>query len=44
MTPFGTENPTPIVDFSLNYTGTLPGAASAVDPASLVDLLSSVGR
>jgi hypothetical protein len=43
MTPFGTENLTPIVDFFLNYTGTLPEAASAVDPSSLVDLLSSIG-
>jgi hypothetical protein len=43
MTPFGTENITPIVDFLLNYTGTLPEAASAVDPASFVDLLSSIG-
>lgn len=43
MTPFGTENLTPIVDFLLNYTGTLPETASAVDPSSLVDLLSSIG-
>lgn len=43
MTPFGTENITPIVDFFLNYTGTLPEAASAVDPSSFVDLLSSIG-
>jgi len=42
-TPFGTENLTPIVDFFLNYTGTLPEAASAVDPSSFVDLLSSIG-
>lgn len=43
MTPFGTENITPIVDFFLNYTGTLPEAATAVDPPSFVDLLSSIG-
>ncbi|WP_156751252.1 hypothetical protein [Mycobacterium sp. 1245111.1] len=43
MTPFGTENLTPIVDFLLNYTGTLPEAATAVDPSSFVDLLSSIG-
>jgi hypothetical protein len=42
-TPFGTENITPIVDFFLNYTGTLPEATSAVDPSSFVDLLSSIG-
>lgn len=42
-TPFGTENITPIVDYLLNYTGTLPEAASAVDLASFVDLLSSIG-
>lgn len=43
MTPFGTENLTPIVDFFLNYTGTLPEATSVVDPSSFVDLLSSIG-
>jgi hypothetical protein len=43
LTPFGDENITPIVDFLLNYTGTLPDAAGAVDPSSLVDLLSSIG-
>lgn len=42
-TPFGTENITPIVDYLLNYTGTLPEAASAVDPSTFVDLLSSIG-
>jgi len=42
-TPFGTENLTPIVDLLMNYTGTLPEAASAVDPSSFVDLLSSIG-
>jgi hypothetical protein len=42
-TPFGTENITPIVDFLMNYTGTLPDAASAVDPSTFVDLLSSIG-
>jgi hypothetical protein len=41
LTPFGDENITPIVDFLLNYTGTLPEAASAVDPSSFTDLLSS---
>jgi hypothetical protein len=43
LTPFGDENITPIVDFLLNYTGTLPEAAGAVDPSSFVDLLSSIG-
>lgn len=44
MTPFGTENLTPIVDFFLNYTGgPLTDAAGAVDPSSVVDLLSSIG-
>jgi hypothetical protein len=42
-TPFGTENITPIVDLLMNYTGTLPDAASAVDPSTFVDLLSSIG-
>jgi hypothetical protein len=42
-TPFGTENLTPIVDFFLNYTGTLPEATSTIDPSSFVDLLSSIG-
>jgi hypothetical protein len=42
-TPFGTENITPIVDLLMNYTGTLPEAASAVDPSTFVDLLSSIG-
>ena len=43
LTPFGDENITPIVDFLLNYTGTLPEAASTVDPSSFADLLSSIG-
>ena len=44
MTPFGTENLTPIVDFFLNYTGgPLTDAAGAVDPSSFVDVLSSIG-
>jgi hypothetical protein len=44
LTPFGDENITPIVDFLLNYTGTpLTDAASAVDPSSFADLLSSIG-
>jgi hypothetical protein len=42
-TPFGTENLTPIVDYLLNYTGALPEAASAVDPSTFADLLSSIG-
>jgi hypothetical protein len=40
---FGDENITPIVDFLLNYTGTLPEAASTVDPSAFADLLSSIG-
>jgi hypothetical protein len=43
LTPFGDENITPIVDFFLNYTGTLSDAAGNVDPSSFVDLLSSIG-
>jgi hypothetical protein len=42
-TPFGTENLTPIVDFFLNSTGTLPDAAAAVDPSSFADVLASIG-
>jgi hypothetical protein len=43
LTPFGNENITPIIDFLMNITGTLPEATSAVDPSSFVDLLSSIG-
>lgn len=43
LTPFGNENITPIIDFLMNITGTLPQATSAVDPSSFVDLLSSMG-
>jgi hypothetical protein len=43
LTPFGDDNITPIVDFLLNYTGTLPEAASTVDPSAFADLLSSIG-
>ena len=43
LTPFGDENITPIVDFLLNYTGTLPETASTVDPSAFADLLSSIG-
>lgn len=43
MTPFGNENITPIVDFFLNHTGTVPEATSGVDPSSFVDLVSSIG-
>ena len=43
LTPFGNENITPIVDFLMNITGTLPEATSTVDPSSFVDLLSSIG-
>jgi hypothetical protein len=43
LTPFGDENITPIVEYLLNYTGTLTDAASAVAPSSFVDLLSSIG-
>lgn len=43
LTPFGDENITPIVEYLLNYTGSLTEATSAVDPSSFVDLLSSIG-
>jgi hypothetical protein len=43
LTPFGDENITPIVEFLLNYTGSLTDAAGAVDPSSFADLLSSIG-
>ena len=43
LTPFGDENIPPIVDFLLNYTGTLPETASTVDPSAFADLLSSIG-
>ncbi|WP_428341553.1 hypothetical protein [Mycobacterium sp.] len=43
LTPFGDENITSIVDYLLNYTGTVTDATSAVDPSSFVDLLSSIG-
>lgn len=43
MTPFGTENITPIVDLLLNYPNPVTDAASAVDPSSFADLLSSIG-
>jgi hypothetical protein len=43
LTPFGDENITPIVEFLLNYTGTLTDAAGTVDPSSFADLLSSIG-
>jgi hypothetical protein len=42
LTPFGDENITPIVEFLLNYTGTLTDAAGTVDPSSFADLLSSL--
>jgi hypothetical protein len=42
-TPFGNENITPIIEYLMNYTGSLTEAASAVDPSSLADLLSSIG-
>jgi hypothetical protein len=42
-TPFGNENLTPIVEYLMNYTGSLTEAAGAVDPSSFADLLSSIG-
>jgi hypothetical protein len=42
-TPFGPENITPFVDSFLNDAGILTGAASAVDPSTFIDLLSSIG-
>ena len=42
-TPFGNENITPLIEYLMNYTGSLTEAASAVDPSSFVDLLSSIG-
>jgi hypothetical protein len=42
-TPFGNENITPIIEYLMNYTGSLSEAASAVDPSSFADLLSSIG-
>lgn len=42
-TPFGNENITPIIEYLMNYTGSLTEATSAVDPSSFVDLLSSIG-
>jgi hypothetical protein len=41
LTPFGDQNITPIVEFLLNYTGTLTDAAGTVDPSWFADLLSS---
>jgi hypothetical protein len=43
LTPFGNENITPIIDFLMNITGTLPEATTAVDPSAFGDLLSSIG-
>jgi len=43
LSPFGDTNITSIVDYLMNYTGTLTDAASAVDPSSFADLLSSIG-
>ncbi len=42
-TPFGNENITPLIEYLMNYTGSLTEATSAVDPSSFVDLLSSIG-
>jgi hypothetical protein len=42
-TPFGPENVTNFVNEFLNFAGSVTGTASAVDPSSFVDLLSSIG-
>ena len=43
LTPFGDENITPIVDLFLPQGVGITDAASAVDPSSFADLLSSIG-
>ena len=43
LTPFGPENITNFVNEFLNLAGSVTGTASAVDPSSFVDLLSSIG-
>lgn len=45
LTPFGPENITSFVNLFLNDAGTLTGAdtASAIDPGTFADLLSSIG-
>jgi hypothetical protein len=43
LTPFGDDNITPIVDFFLPQCVGITDAAGAVDPSSLVDVLSSIG-
>jgi hypothetical protein len=43
LTPYGDINISPIVEFLLNYTGTLTDAAGTVDPSAFADLLSSTG-
>jgi hypothetical protein len=43
LTPFGPENITNFINEFLNFAGSVTGTASAVDPSSFVDLLSSIG-
>lgn len=43
LTPFGPDNITTFVNDFLNFAGSATDTASAVDPSSFVDLLSSIG-
>jgi hypothetical protein len=43
LTPFGPDNITSLVNEFLNFAGSVTDSASAVDPSSFIDLLSSVG-
>jgi|GEM_PF-3001389 len=43
LTPFGPDNITNLVNDFLNFAGSATDAASAVDPSSFVDVLSSIG-
>jgi hypothetical protein len=43
LTPFGPDNITNLVNDFLNFAGSATDSASAVDPSSFVDLLSSIG-
>jgi hypothetical protein len=43
LTPFGPDNITSLVNEFLNFAGSVTDSASAVDPSSFIDLLSSIG-